>query len=173
MRSILLLITFLPAVSAEAGEFKCQTTLPPSINGPFFAGDGDTIYSPASARGIRLWGIQAPELRDSQHAETEAGMRSRAYLHDLLAAADNIGVCSPLKFDRYCRVVAICKAGGTDLGMAMIDAGVAYTYYLAEVPPQQMELASSYSRAEQRARKKQKGLWPVWLAERQMAVQGR
>ena len=36
--------------------------------------------------------------------------------------------CEPKTTDRYGRTVAICRADGVDLGMAMVSAGMAWAF---------------------------------------------
>jgi endonuclease YncB( thermonuclease family) len=141
--------------------------LPASFEGTAFTGDGDTIYGVGFKPGIRLWGSNAPELRDSDKAETIPGMRARALTADLLAAAGHRVSCQSIEWDGYCRVVATCTAGGKDLTLELLKAGMSYGFYLAK-HPDRVGQALTYSNAEVAARKARVGLWPYWLGEAPM-----
>jgi endonuclease YncB( thermonuclease family) len=62
---------------------------------------------------IRLFGIDAPEMRGGPE-----GRRSHAALEDLISGRPVD--CAGLNFDRYGRVVAICKVDGKDIGLRML-----------------------------------------------------
>ncbi len=140
--------------------------LPGTFTGVAFSGDGDTIYGVDYKPPIRLWGLQAPELRDAAKGESVAGMRTRAALEDLLAASGWKISCTPRKWDRYCRVVASCTAGNTDVSLALIREGLAYGFYLSDVAPADVATSIAYAQAEADARKAKRGLWPQWLGEK-------
>jgi endonuclease YncB( thermonuclease family) len=110
--------------SATAGE------LPKAWDGQAFAIDGHTLGGTGLKAHLRIWGIQAPDLRDATRAESVTGMRARAFLADLLAKADHKVKCRPARFDRECRIVAQCSladpGGSSDLGGSMIAGGMAY-----------------------------------------------
>jgi endonuclease YncB( thermonuclease family) len=106
-----------------------------------------------------------PELRDHDKAETIRGMRARALTADLLAAAGHKVSCQSIEWDSYCRVVATCTAGGKDLTLELLKAGMSYGFYLAK-HPDHIAQALSYSNAEAEARKERRGLWLYWLGER-------
>ena len=84
-------------------------------------------------------------------------------MEDLLAPTGHKARCEPLKWDRYCRVVASCSAGGVDLSLALLQQGLAYGFYLADANPATAAKSVAYAAAEFEARKAGKGLWPVWL----------
>lgn len=148
--------------------------LPTKITGHAYAGDGDTITFVGHPTRVRIWGIQAPELRDQAKVETVPGMRARARLEELLAAAGHKVVCQPAKWDRYCRYVAFCEtlqmddAAGLlrtpqDVGWRLLDEGLAYGFWLEDTFPGRPELSNWYASAEAKARAERKGLWPLWL----------
>lgn len=140
--------------------------LPGAFEGVGFVGDGDTINVVGMRPGVRLWGLNAAELRDRQHAETMPGMKARALVADLLTSADNKVRCEPIEWDSYCRIVATCLTGdGTDLTMASLKAGLSYGFYLAK-HPQLVDTALAYARAETEARRERRGLWPIWMGEK-------
>jgi endonuclease YncB( thermonuclease family) len=86
--------------------------------------DGDTITAEAEGRGlvkVRLYGIDAPELRQLH------GKGSRARLNDLAMGREVI--IQAMDIDRYGRTVALVWAkGGRLVNMAMVEAGWAWVY---------------------------------------------
>jgi len=142
--------------------------LPETWTGQAFVIDGDTLAGAGLKPHIRVWGIQAPELRD-KHSGQEAlpGVLARAWMAELLVKADQKVTCRPTKYDRYCRLVALCRTTDqTDLGAAMIYAGYAYTYYLEEVLPWAATTSLNYARLENDARQRRAGLWREWMYSR-------
>ena len=155
----------LAAKSPPKATKECGA-LPAAFEGVGFVDDGDTINVVGVRPGIRLWGLNAAELRDRQRAETVAGMKARALVADLLAEADNKVRCEPIEWDKYCRIVSTCLTGaGVDLTLESLKAGLAYGFYLAK-HPQLVETALSYANAEAEARRERRGLWSVWMGEK-------
>lgn len=143
--------------------------LPEAWSGKAFAIDGDTMAAVGLKPHIRLWGIQAPELRDKQTGqETAAGMRSRADLVAMLSAGKQNVACRVTKWDRYCRLVAQCFLDGTslDIGSTLIGRGMAYGYYLEEALPWDADTGARYAEREVRAQEARTGLWRHWLGEK-------
>lgn len=133
------------------------------IYAPVYAGDiegratvvdGDTIAIEGADSRIRLWGIDAPEGR-----QTCENVKGRRYLCGPRAAgslAKIIGrngrvICREKGRDRYRRIVAICMAGGRDIGEEMVRRGWAVDY------PEYSEKA--YAALENEARTARRGLW--------------
>ena len=133
--SLLVLATI--AVAAE---------VPQHISGPARIIDGDGLK--ISSWEIRLFGIDAPEMRGGPE-----GRRARAALEDLIG--DQLVECEGLYFDRYGRVVAVCRVDGQDIGEEMLAIGEAVTYrrFLEGSP-----LEPAYLQAE-RHRDAKRGLW--------------
>jgi endonuclease YncB( thermonuclease family) len=163
------------AHAQQTGKPADCGALPETWSGTAFAIDGDTLAGVGLKPHIRIWGIQAPELRDAAKQETVPGMRARAALADMITAGAGGVSCRVTKFDRYCRLVAVCVAGKDDafttdtalhLGMRMLAAGMAYGFYLEDVPPTRPDLGERYDRAEFSAREKRIGLWKMWLGEK-------
>ena len=190
LAAVLVALAALPAAAETEIRISSETrplqpdnaSLPPAcrdqpvpvrIEGHAYAGDGDTITLIGLKHRVRIWGIQAAELRDKDKAETVPGMRARARLEDLLDQADHATVCQPTKWDRYCRYVAVCetapnadKAAALDVGRRLLDDGLAYGFYLDDPVPGRPELSNAYARAEATARQAKRGLWPYWLGEK-------
>lgn len=114
-------------------------------------GDGDTIRVVASngqKATIRLACIDAPET-----AQGESGAQATSYLRQLLAMG-------PLELrsqtvDRYGRTVAEVEAGGRNVNLQMVRAGMAYAYrqYLSGCDQ------AAYLGAESQAEQQQLGVW--------------
>ncbi len=79
------------------------------------------------ASGCALIGIDAPELEqsctDATGGDWACGRAARDSLKRLLAGDDV--TCTPHGRDRYGRILARCVAGSVDLGLSMIEAGLA------------------------------------------------
>jgi endonuclease YncB( thermonuclease family) len=155
--------TALPA--AARSQTKDCGQLPGPYDGLLFTGDGDTLYGAGFGPPIRLWGVQAPELRDTSKQETVTGMRARALVEDLLAANGYKAHVEPAKWDRYCRAVAVVTVGGKEPALELIRAGLGYGFYLSETKPYGEAKSVAYGTAEAAARKARLGLWPQWLGE--------
>ena len=101
--------------------------------------DGDTLQ--IGETHFRLFGIDAPE--ESQTCEAAGGGPYACGDASRLALVALIGsspvTCQPRDTDRYGRTVAICEAGGRDLGAALVESGqaVAYVRYSKRYLPQQ------------------------------------
>jgi endonuclease YncB( thermonuclease family) len=155
--------------SSSAKVPDCVATmgeLPKPFDGMAFAINGDTLAVVGLRPHVRIWGIQAPELRDKDKQETVPGMRARAALDDLLTPAGHKIHCNPDKWDRDCRIVALCVAKTTDIGGRMIDNGMAYGFGLDDVDKADVPLSLSYAESEASARKDMRGLWPEWLGKK-------
>ncbi|WP_432769527.1 thermonuclease family protein [Sphingopyxis sp.] len=119
------------------------------ISGPARAADGDSLD--LSGISVRLYGIDAPELAQSCQRNSSTwmcGKEAQGRLASLIAGRQV--VCDQKDVDDYGRIVAACRAGTTDLGGAMIDAGLAVA-----LP----HFSDRYIGAEARARTARLGLW--------------
>ncbi len=188
MKKALLLIVaalFLlpPAVAQpqhDASSRDCiirQGELPKAWKGQAFAVDGNTIAGIGLKPQIRLWGIQAAELRDRQTGqETARGMRARAALADLLEVAGHRVSCQVTTWDSDCRLVALCtiiaemptgsQPAPHDLALRLLEDGMAYGFELEKAPPWDASASARYAHYEAIARQAHKGLWPQWLEEK-------
>ncbi|MEY2689379.1 MAG: hypothetical protein RL375_3578 [Pseudomonadota bacterium] len=116
-------------------------------------GDGDTITGVDAAQThhkVRLAGIDAPERSQPCGQDARLALHARV-LHQEVSAR-----CS--KVDRYHREVCTLVRDGTDLNLALLQAGLAWHYraYAREQAPTD---AQAYAEAEQQARRAQRGLW--------------
>lgn len=115
------------------GLFPGQASTPEtaSLTGRARVIDGDTIA--LGGRRVRLHGIDAPEsgqtCRDADGQTYACGRRATAALRRAIGGQSVS--CDGQGRDRYGRVVAVCYAGGEDLGAALVRQGwaVAYTRY--------------------------------------------
>lgn len=127
----------------------------PGMNGASLAAsvrvaDGDTIE--IGSQRIRLQGIDAPELhqecRDASGRNWLCGRRARSELRKLIG--NDVVQCEGHIRDRFGRSVATCRAGGRDLGEAMVRSGWALAY---------PDRASRYGAAQADARSRKAGVW--------------
>lgn len=146
-----LLVLGLPR-SAMAIEF---------VTGTAAALSGDTIQvgSPGHRTvTLKLWGVEAPGRSNSN----DNALYARTALDDLLYKLGQRVTCTVDSFDR---ASAVCRAGDTDLGAAMLRTGwvtADRTVLLADVPggdSERTQRAETYRQAESQARRERKGRW--------------
>jgi endonuclease YncB( thermonuclease family) len=115
--------------------------------------DGDSITvldNEKVQHKIRLSGIDTPERAQP------FGKVAKQFLSDKIA---NKTVCVGwYKKDRYQRLVGVVRLDDQDINLTLVEAGLAwhYTYYQKE---QSASDQKRYAKAQQRAEKKQLGLW--------------
>ena len=113
--------------------------------------DGDSLRS--GKLRIRLFGIDAPEKQqqctDADGAKWDCGTAAQKALTALVASAPQLQ-CDLIDVDRYGRVVMRCFAGKTDLGAALVRAGLALAY---------RQYSSIYSADEDSAKTAKLGMW--------------
>lgn len=114
--------------------------------------DGDSFRM--NGQRYRLQDIDAPELhqscKDAAGREWPCGRRARDELRKLLTR-DRID-CRPVSKDRFNRLVAVCSAGGRDVGQLMVRNGWATAY-------KGRGFTSRYISAENEARSAKRGMW--------------
>jgi endonuclease YncB( thermonuclease family) len=128
---------------AAAGWYLDRQTA--AVIGPARAIDGDSLV--VAGVEIRLFGIDAPEFAQtcSRGGRPWNCGREAADALRAMTAGREI-VCRPRDRDRYGRTVAVCLAGGLDLGAAMVKGGLAVAY-------------GAYAADEREARDARRGIW--------------
>ncbi|MBV9078475.1 MAG: thermonuclease family protein [Methylobacteriaceae bacterium] len=116
------------------------------LAGPVRVIDGDTLAF--GDRRIRLRGLDAPELDQTCQRADDTAYRCGETARDALRRLVRTGpvTCLISGRDRYGRGLARCEAFGTDLGAALVQAGLAVAY-------------GGYAGEEQEARTARRGLW--------------
>ncbi len=145
---------------AAAADIKPGAT----IAGEAVALDGDTLL--VDGQTVRLWGIEAPEMKDWPY-----GAWARAELDRVIA--DKIVTCTVVDRDRYQRLVAICNAPYRndqvlDLALEQLGSGVAVMYrhfthgagrHEGPMRKQLDSAARLYATWERLAAERQLGIW--------------
>ena len=139
MRSLTMSLLFLLALPAHAQD----------VSGTPRAVDGDSLdFGPVA---VRLHGIDAPELAQSCERAGQTwpcGKEAAAKLATLVQRGTV--VCEQRDVDEHDRIVAACRVGSTDLGEAMVAAGLAVAF---------TRNSDRYSGTQARARDAKLGLW--------------
>ncbi len=122
--------------------------------------DGDTIDVLAARQKtrIRIEGIDCPELAQPYGRSAKQFTSEQVF-------GKRVEVL-PQSTDRYGRTVARIRFGGKDLGLAILEAGLAWQYKTYSQDP-------VYGAAERSARAARQGLWadkdpvPPWVERRE------
>lgn len=107
--------------------------------------DGDSLV--VSGREVRMQGIDAPEGRQTcrrDGREWNCGDAARRELRQMISGQSVF--CKGLDVDKHGRLLALCKAGATDLNREMVLRGFAMSY-------------GRYGGEEAEARRSKSGLW--------------
>lgn len=119
------------------------------ISGPAIAIDGDSLD--LSGIIVRLHGVDAPEFKQNCTRGGSGWACGKDAAVKLASLINGKSVsCSQHDLDNYERIVASCRVGNVDLGLSMIDAGLAVA-----LP----HFTDRYVSAEARARAARVGLW--------------
>lgn len=110
--------------------------------------DGDTVTVLANQRehGVRLEGIDCPEA--GQDFSAAAKRHTASLIHGKSVEVVVVGV------DRYGRMVGRVWSDGTDCGLALLQAGLAWHFTRYSNDP-------AYARAEKEARSKKLRIWSL------------
>lgn len=131
--------------------------------------DGDTLVlvTPEGTKlRVRLYGIDAPEVRHERMPGQPFGKEARGALEALvLGRRVTVRI---VDVDAHKRLVGIVHREGRDINLAMVRGGFAWAYrrYLSS------PYASAYIDAERKAREEKLGLWirdnpdPPWEFKR-------
>ncbi|PIE83444.1 MAG: nuclease [Candidatus Contendobacter odensis] len=143
--AITIISYFLHEPKAPSSSITKGTVLKCSVKSVY---DGDTLTAncPAGQVKVRLFGIDAPEMKQKPW-----GTRSRDVLRDLVATHDSITL-QVKDQDRYGRTVAQVFAGELDTGLEMVRKGKAIVY-------RQYNKSPAYQQAEDEAKQAKRGIW--------------
>lgn len=133
--------------------------------------DGDTLtvaMRDGTKAKVRLYGIDAPEVRHKETPGQPGGIEARQALKALtLGRTVHVDI---VDVDRHGRSVGIVSEGALNVNLAMVGQGWAWAYRRHLAAP----YASEYIDAEREARAKRLGLWkqanpsPPWEFRRRM-----
>jgi len=145
MRKALILVL----LAATAATTALCAKQPETVSGVAKVVDGDSLE--IGAVRIRLFGIDAPEGRQLCTRDSASWSCGTAAADKLRALIGGASIeCVQRDTDQYDRVVAICKNGATDLGGAMVKAGLALAY---------RQYSTDYVDQEDEARRAKRGMW--------------
>lgn len=140
---LLLTVAILLLLGLVAARLERSATI--AANGMARIADGDSLEMDGTR--IRLRGIDAPELAQAckrDGLDYACGQQAKNALQKLVAGRPV--ECSGSERDRYGRLLAVCRAGDTELNRQQILAGWAIAY-------------GAYSAEEAQARAARRGLW--------------
>jgi endonuclease YncB( thermonuclease family) len=161
--TLMLACTLPVCVQAQDGSTDVKPVPPArqsTVSGRAAAIDGDTIVVGLSR--IRLWGIDAPEMRQTCPSNGimifgnrwPAGQASQEFLKGLLLSPEpplnRVISCKIIAVDPYQRSLARCTMGGIDIAAMMVEAGMAWAY---------RQYTNEYASAENTARSFKRGVW--------------
>ncbi|MBN9464071.1 MAG: nuclease [Brevundimonas sp.] len=128
----------------------CGAALPPTIEGRASVIDGDTLE--VHGQRVRLWGVDAPESRQSCRLGGRDVACGRIAANRLDQFLDGRPVaCFEQDTDRYGRMVARCEVAGDDLGAWLVGQGLAVRYA--------RYAGLAYRTEEAKARRAARGVW--------------
>jgi endonuclease YncB( thermonuclease family) len=146
-------------LGVAALTFGIETACLPQarITGSVKITDGDSFE--IGATRIRLFGVDAPEGRQPctrNGGAWRCGEAAASELKRLVGSRDV--TCVQRDEDDYGRMVAVCRSGNTDLGAAMVRAGLALAY---------RQYSNDYVDEESEAHTARRGVWaaeftPPW-----------
>ena len=131
MKNILLLVTLYASLFALSGKVV-------SIHD----GDTITILQNKTQIKVRLFGIDAPELKQPY------GKKSKQFLANLIAG-EVVEVDENGK-DRYKRIIGTIYLNGADINAQMVENGYAWAY---------RKFSKKYTPQESKAKSQKLGLW--------------
>lgn len=97
--------------------------------------DGDTIFVDLEGIphifgdriGIRMHGIDCPEIRTTHEVEKMWGMRAKAYVEHVIETSESVELIE-LSRDKFFRVGATVLVDGEDLSKMILNEGLALKY---------------------------------------------
>ena len=152
-RAVLFLFAFVALLGSSVPSCASPRTVEGEVTRVI---DGDTITL-ATREGtklrVRLYGIDAPEVRHEERPGQPYGNEARAALKGL-ALGRRVTV-EIVDTDAHRRMVGIVYRSGMDINLEMVRTGYAWAYRRYLSAP----YASRYLDAEREARGKRLGLW--------------
>ncbi|MDH3382974.1 MAG: thermonuclease family protein [Deltaproteobacteria bacterium] len=163
-------VLFLFAFVALLGPSVASCASPRTVEGEVTRViDGDTLTlttREGTKLRVRLYGIDAPEIRHEEMAGQPCGKEAKEAL-TALALGRRVTV-EIVEIDAHRRMVGIVRRSGADMNLEMVRGGYAWAYRRYLSAP----YASRYLDAEREARGKRLGLWkdanpePPWEFKR-------
>jgi endonuclease YncB( thermonuclease family) len=142
---------FAALVALALAGLPAVAPVPGGPRGEAVVSDGDTLR--IGATKVRIFGIDAPEK--AQNCGLWAcGVAAKARLAALTRGREV--ACVARDTDKYGRTVATCRAGGVDLGGALVSEGLAWAF---------TRYGADYVALEAQARRAERGIWRVAAAE--------
>lgn len=137
-------------IALIASAILVSQPAPPAIVGQASVIDGDTLE--IRERRIRLWGVDAPESRQTCERPSGAWRCGQEAANRLaIWIGQSTVTCTPRgRPDRYRRVVARCSVQGIDVGGWLVSQGWALDY--------ERHSEGTYARQEDDARRRRVGI---------------
>jgi endonuclease YncB( thermonuclease family) len=150
----------LPAFLSLAISLAAVPAAAESLSGVADVIDGDTIAIRGNSSRIRLYGIDAPEGKQTcENADGKrylCGSRAADALASLIGRNGRV-TCREMDRDRYGRIVAVCEANGRDINGELVRQGWAIEY--------RKYSDGRYVDEEAEARRAKRGLWSGTFVE--------
>lgn len=119
------------------------------VTGHAIVHDGDSLH--IGKTKIRLWGIDAPELKQNcliNAEQSDCGVQARDALREIIGEQ---AIACAQKGISYDRVVAQCFAGDVDIAQALMQRGFAISEWYHSRAPYEVD--------EKAAKAKKLGIW--------------
>lgn len=116
------------ACLSDAVTFRCVSVV------SVYDGDTVTVTLPnlppifGNRIGVRLNGIDTPELHSTDACEKLAALKARDLLTTLVVNAKRVDLAG-VKRDKYFRILASVLLDGKDVSPALLSSGLAYPYH--------------------------------------------
>ncbi|MGA6992441.1 MAG: thermonuclease family protein [Candidatus Deferrimicrobiaceae bacterium] len=152
-RAVLFLFAFVILLGSSVSSCASPRTVEGEVTRVI---DGDTVTlttREGTKLRVRLYGIDAPEVRHEEMAGQPYGKEAKQAL-TALALGRRVTV-EIVDIDAYRRTVGIVRRSGADINLSMVRSGYAWAYRRYLSAP----YASRYLDAEREARGKRLGLW--------------
>lgn len=136
-----LMLSLVPACAGEKRSWKGKVI-------KVIDGDSIVVQKGRKKYEVRLYGIDAPEYRQSYSRSAKRLLNEKAYRKNV--------VITPMDVDRYDRVVAIVEVNGQVVNRELVAAGYAWVY---DRYCHKRSLCNRMRQEQVEARKARKGLW--------------